>query len=491
MLVGSRIVSAFHSCVTQPTGTPLGAARRRDWRLLQAALVATDAVGLTVAVAAAGTLRLALDDVLPVASLVAMERHIIASILVIPLLLFLFKTQGLYNFDYILIGTREYARIAHASTYGVLIVLATSYLAGGGPLVSRPWVLLVWALSIGCVGLGRFTARRVVRWLRRHGTLRTRVVIVGASSAGVAIAEQLGAASNEGLDIVGFVDEYLPLGQALLPGLAVVGRPSDLIHGAKPALADEYILVPQAIPHERLEEIMRLMVADQSTAFRVAVTSSELLTHGMHLTERGGVPLLALRRARLVGLEAVLKRGLDIGGSTLALLLFAPLLVAVLARACLLGRWPLFHAQKVYGAGGRPTPLWLLAPAVTTWLPLRGVPALLAVLSGHLSLVGPRPTIWHPDVPPTPGLTAVKPGLTGPWRLRGTGASLADQAMDDLAYVRNYTIWEDVRILAQSLWRARSDGVGALLGRWEQRSPAPSPVPGDMSALPGSPWLPG
>jgi len=55
--------------------------------------------------------------------------------------------------------------------------------------------------------------------------------------------------------------------------------------------------------------------------------------------------------------------------------------------------------------------------------------------------------------------------MTGPWRLRGTDASLDDQAIDDLAYVRDYRIWEDVRIVIFTLWRSRNES--SPLGRWE------------------------
>src|SRR3977135_62649 len=143
-------------------------------------------------------LRLVLDEVLPVSSLVALDRHLVASLLVVPLLLLLFGAIGLYDLDRVLTGTREYAEIAHAASYGVLIALATSYFAGGSPLVSRSWLLLVWGLIIVGVSCGRFAARGIVRRLRRRGGFRTRVVIVGASTAGVRLAEQLRAARDEG-----------------------------------------------------------------------------------------------------------------------------------------------------------------------------------------------------------------------------------------------------------------------------------------------------
>ena len=73
-------------------------------------------------------------------------------------------------------------------------------------------------------------------------------------------------------------------------------------------------------------------------------------------------------------------------------------------------------------------------------------------------------------------LAAVKPGLTGPWRLTGPQASRSDQALRDLAYIRDYTIWEDLRILwisLGSLWGARDE---APLARWECDDTVTPPV---------------
>jgi FlaA1/EpsC-like NDP-sugar epimerase len=280
-----------------------------------------------------------LDEVLPVSSL-ATERHLVASALVIPVLLVLFWAQGLYDPDHILAGTHEYARIAHATTYGVLSALAVSYFAGGSPLISRSWLVLVWVLSIGCAGCGRAAARLVVHRLRRRGILRARVLIVGASTLGVAIAEQLRAAGDEGLDPVGFLDEYLPLGQPLLGNGAVIGRPADLVRGDAAHLADECVLVPQALPSQRLEEISRLMASRDGPVLRMAVSSSGLLTQGMLLVERGGVPLLTLPRARR-------------GGPKAALRLVPDLVAAMLARAGLASRTPVSLSRGRFASSNR------------------------------------------------------------------------------------------------------------------------------------------
>src|SRR5262245_35622467 len=156
----------------------------------------------------------------------------------------------------------------------------------------------------------------MVRRLRTLGLCRTRVAIVGASTFGVALAEQFLASRAEGIDVIGFLDEYLPLGQQLLDGVSVIGRPGDLTRGYVGSV-DEYVFVPEALPHERLEQITRLMVERDGPVFRMAVSSRDLLTHGVLVMERGNVPLVTLQRACITGFDAVLKRGLDLCGALL------------------------------------------------------------------------------------------------------------------------------------------------------------------------------
>jgi putative colanic acid biosynthesis UDP-glucose lipid carrier transferase len=398
------------------------------------------------------------------------ERHLAASALVVPLLLVLLWMRGRYSVDSSLSGPREYAEIAHAVSYGVLLALGLSYFAGGEPLVSRSWLLMVWALCIFWLTVGRFLVRYVVRWSRRHGALHTRVVIVGASSFGITLAEQFRAADGEGIDVVGFLDEYVPVGQELLPGVPVLGRPTDLVKHSRADIADEYVLVPQALPHERLEEITRLMVACDGPTLRIAVNSTGLLTHGVLVTQRSQVPLVTVQRARLAGLDMVLKRAADIVVSSLVLLIAAPLVLVALGRAYLAGNHSLFESHLVQTTRGKAR-IWLLASSVSRWLPVRGAPALIPVFLGRLSLIGPRPIPSDDGTADVQGLwaTAVKPGLIGPWRLSGPHASLEDQAIEDLTYVRNYSVWEDLRIAWQSVRRLVRPGPEAQLGRWQDR----------------------
>ena len=185
----------------------------------------------------------------------------------------------------------------------------------------------------------------------------------------------------------------------------------------------------------------------------MAVSSHDLLTRGVLVTERAGIPLLNIQRLRITGLDAILKRTFDILGASVALVLTAPAVLVVLAMMAVRGRAPQLVPQHVYGVASEAVKFWLFAAPTSHSPVIREVPALVAVLTGKLSLVGPRPQ--QPGQEPSfwqhSGLTAVGPGLTGPWRLQGPQATAAEQAIRDLAYVRDYTIWEDVRIVWETI----------------------------------------
>lgn len=465
--------------VDQRASSSRSPADQVDWRRLRALLVVGDALVLWIAFAMASLLRLSLEPLL-LSPALDIERHLTVSVLLVFTLIVIFRGQGLYDFDNILAGTREYALVAEGITYAMALAAAVSFFAGGEPLISRSWLLFSWSLGVGSVVALRFFARRVVRHMRRRrGILQTRIAVVGASSLGIAVAQQLRAAVNEGLEVIGFLDEYLPLGQEVAPDLTVIGRPRDLVlagarRGASSsdpvAVADEYVLIPEALPHERMEELTRIMLAPGGPVLRLPATPGALLTNGLLVAERGMVPLVTLRRARISGLDAILKRLLDIVGAAAGLAVLALPVGLTLGWARLRGVRPLLTHARIRGSSGSAEGLWLLSPKVCTAPSVRGFPALVSVLRGRLSLVGPRPIALDEaaDRGSAPGLTAVKPGLTGPWRLQGANASLHDQERSDLAYVRDYSIWEDLRIL----WRSTAPGTPRRptepLGRWER-----------------------
>ncbi|GBR35692.1 sugar transferase [Neoasaia chiangmaiensis NBRC 101099] len=83
------------------------------------------------------------------------------------------------------------------------------------------------------------------------------------------------------------------------------------------------------------------------------------------------------------------------------------------------------------------------------------LPQLLNVIRGEMSLVGPRPIVQaevHHYGDNFEYYQAIRPGITGLWQVSGrSDTGYAERVQLDRWYVRNWTLWHDVAILAKTL----------------------------------------
>jgi exopolysaccharide production protein ExoY len=192
------------------------------------------------------------------------------------------------------------------------------------------------------------------------------------------------------------------------------------------------------------------------------------------------------------GLRA--KRLMDIVGALLFFLIFLPLLLLVALGVFLSSRGPILYYQERIGLNGRSFRFYKFRSMVensdevfkefldtdpearsqweryqkldrdprVTWFgqiirrtSLDELPQFWNVLTGDMSIVGPRPCM--PDQqrlygPYWAAYCAVRPGLTGLWQVSGRNRLTYQQRVQlDAQYVRNWTIWLDLTILARTV----------------------------------------
>ena len=208
------------------------------------------------------------------------------------------------------------------------------------------------------------------------------------------------------------------------------------------------------------------------------------------------------KRADGKRVAGALKRTLDIVGSTLALILFTPLLLIVALAIKATSKGPVLFRQERIGQYGQPF-VFLKFRSMTAGNdagihkeyvrqlisgrarrhPSNGngsgvfkltedpritrvgsflrrtsmdeLPQFINVLKGEMSLVGPRPPIpyevekydiWHRR-----RLLEVKPGITGLWQINGRSRVTFDEMVRlDLRYARSWSPWMDIKILLQT-----------------------------------------
>ena len=84
------------------------------------------------------------------------------------------------------------------------------------------------------------------------------------------------------------------------------------------------------------------------------------------------------------------------------------------------------------------------------------LPQLWNVLTGKMSLVGPRPIVdeeCRKYAESFEFYTQVKPGITGLWQVSGRNdLTYEERVRLDEYYVRNWSLWLDIYILAKTVW---------------------------------------
>jgi exopolysaccharide biosynthesis polyprenyl glycosylphosphotransferase len=190
-----------------------------------------------------------------------------------------------------------------------------------------------------------------------------------------------------------------------------------------------------------------------------------------------------VRDIALRGWKLSLKRGLDIFGSGLGLIVFSPLMLLTALLIRLESNGPVFHIQERMGLDGRSFPMIKFrsmrqdaersGPGWTTPDDPRRtrlgtlmrrtnwdeMPQLINVLLGHMSLVGPRPERpvyvegFKREIPRYMERHREKVGMTG-WAqvngLRGD-TSIVERTLYDLWYVENWSLWLDLKIILRTI----------------------------------------
>jgi Undecaprenyl-phosphate glucose phosphotransferase len=400
--------------------------------------------------------------------------------LVLLLCLVAFRITGAYAVHRLRRFREEFVAVVKGTLLLTLMMMATIFSAQD-PYMSRGAMALFCLLNFS-LGL---TLRRLtwnaVRQLRRRGYNQSFAVIVGTGRVARKTAKALRHASWMGIKNIGFVEDKVT---RFTTDLDVLGTTDDL-----PRLIDKYRVehVFIALPMNRYNEARRVfdVVSQQLVEVRLVADVPSMAGLTLTTTNLDGLPVIGLRESPHFGLNVVVKRFMDVLISSIALVILAPLMLAIAAAVKLSSRGPVFFRQERCGLNGLSFVMLKFrsmradaeqgGPKMTAKgddrvtrlgrflrkTSLDELPQLLNVLWGDMSLVGPRPeqpkfvSKFSKTIPNYMARHSVKAGITGWAQVNGWrgNTSFRKRVQFDLYYITHWNPLLDLRILWLTIWK--------------------------------------
>jgi exopolysaccharide biosynthesis polyprenyl glycosylphosphotransferase len=462
--------------------------RRRGW-LIRRMLLLADVVGLFTAFLIAQWAFA--TDSSPIDHVRAHTEWLVF-MLTLPGWIVVAKLYGLYDRDEERTDhstVDDVVGVFHLVTVGAWLFFAVAWLTEiADPHMHK--LVTFWALSIVFIAIGRALARALCR---RSVAYLQNTIIIGAGDVGQTIARKLLNHPEYGINLVGFVDDDPKARREDLGHLALLGGRERLPGLIRLFDVERVIIAFSNESHVQTLDLIRSL-KDLDVQIDIVPRLFELVSPsvGFHTVE--GVPLVGLPPLRLSRSSRLLKRTTDLVFSVLGLLVLAPLFVAIALTIRLDSKGPIFFRQVRMGRGGT-FRIWKFRtmtadaderkhevahlnehlrnggdprmfkisndPRITRVggflrrYSLDELPQLLNVVTGSMSLVGPRPLILDEDqYIDSWGRQRLdlKPGITGQWQVLGrSGIPFEEMVKLDYLYVTSWSLLTDLKLILRTL----------------------------------------
>jgi putative colanic acid biosynthesis UDP-glucose lipid carrier transferase len=340
----------------------------------------------------------------------------------------------------------------------------------------------------------RVSVRSVLHVERAQGRNTRRVAILGCTKDAEQLAESFEDLPWLGLNLLGVYDDRSANRRHVPnhPRCSVIGTSEDLVNACQQGRYDAVYVALPLRAELRTAELVAALADTTVTLYLVADFLHYSLQHAQW-GQIGNVPVIGLHESPFEGIVGCVKRleDLVLGGLIVLLTAIPMLCIAVAIKARSSG--PIFFRQWRYGlCGKRIRILKFRTMTVCEDGPnvvqvskddarvtnlgrflrrtsLDEFPQFLQVLTGELSLVGPRPhAVVHNEqyrklIPGYMLRHMVKPGITGWAQVNGWRGETAEvekmegRVRHDLEYIRNWNLLLDLKIIFLTIFGARKN----------------------------------
>ncbi len=408
---------------------------------------------------------------------ISLNWYIRIMMIVVPLQLLVFRQFHLYDSQKNLRFQKELLNILLSTTICLGFQLGALYIFKVFDY-SRLTFLYFYIIENILLWVKRVAQRIFLRIMRRSGYYCKHVIIIGSNVMARRTAGEL--TRNRELGYV--VDGYIAAEQdwTALPYLGTLDEAESILETVNP---DEIFASLSGEENERLDKVIYLCNKN-GIRFSLVPYYSQFMTGETQVDSLNGIPVISLRKLPLdyIG-NAVIKRIIDIIGSSLLIIFTSPIMLLLAIGVKLSSPGPILFKQERVGFGRKPfmmlkfRSMRVNTQQTTGWTTdndprktkfgsfirkysLDEFPQFFNVLLGDMSLVGPRPEVpfyvnqFKEEIPVYLNRQQVRPGITGWAQINGLrgDTSIEERVRYDCWYIQNWSLWLDVSILIRTVF---------------------------------------
>jgi len=347
-------------------------------------------------------------------------------------------------------------------------------------------ILLNWIISAPFLMLAvNGNVRKIVKYIYAQDKNNRNVVIVGCTTVGYQLSEQIRHNKMLGMKFLGYFDDRSEDRLEECGPDDLLGDFSEVARYCNENPVDQvYVCVGISQQPRVLSLLEDLKDTTVSIYFTPDIYVTDLIQG--NLSHIGGIPVVAICETPLVGFKEVQKRVVDIIIASTVLVLFSPILAWVAYKVKKSSPGPIIFVQRRYGLDGKSINVYKFRTMTVTEdgdaaykqvtkgdsrvtkvgellrkTSLDEFPQFINVLQGRMSVVGPRPHVvavnetFRKLIPGYMVRHKVKPGITGWAQVNGYrgGDSLLEmqgRIEYDLEYLRKWSLALDFWIILRT-----------------------------------------
>jgi exopolysaccharide biosynthesis polyprenyl glycosylphosphotransferase len=401
------------------------------------------------------------------------------------LVFFLF---GLYRSWYAKSRLDELTLLGKAVVFGVLMLFFLIFFddrGTGSPFQSRLLIAVYWVLMMGCVGGGRMLQHTFQRRLLEAGIGLRNTVIVGWESKARELLDAVLHYPALGYRVVGFVTVAKGVAAESHKDVPVLGSVGGLPEIIEAHNVKDVLIALDTTEHDKLLSVISSCSA-YDVSLKIIPDLYDIISGQARTNQIYGFPLIEIMPEIMQPWERAIKRGMDIGVSSLILVAGLPVWILVAIAIKLESRGTVFYTQERVGkdekhfkiikfrsmhdeAEKESGPVWANKrdPRITRVgkilrkSRLDEIPQFINVLDGNMSLVGPRPERpffveqLSREIPLYRRRLKVRPGITGWAQVKHKYDESIDDVRKkveyDLYYIENMSVRMDLKILLNTI----------------------------------------